>query len=284
MLGAVKRIFVFCLLWATQLAALPMGNPADPELYTTGIVPGNPCNLFNWREAGTVRVGFYGDYVFNAHLEVDSNGTIAKQIRDTRIMTNAGMLIFNAFRFVDVYGTLGTSTMSIQTNGTTFSTRNRVLDVMFEPSVTWSIGGRGILYRYKALTFGASAQYQVFHPKVLSFIDQGSGDVHYPNSGERFTSHWYQAGIGVTAKAGTKDFQLLPYWGFTVSLSQVKFRQQQELFPNIGTIYTLYSLTSTKVYGQSVGMTALVKEKVSVNFEGHFGIERAMSCNGQINF
>ncbi len=76
-----KWIFCsLCLLSSGAVYALPVGNPAEASLLTNGIFfsPGvncNPCDpCFSWFDIWSLKLGFYGDYVFNRHLKIRGEG------------------------------------------------------------------------------------------------------------------------------------------------------------------------------------------------------------------
>ncbi|ROT50700.1 major outer membrane porin, partial [Chlamydia trachomatis] len=75
----LKSVLVFAALSsASSLQALPVGNPAEPSLMIDGILwegfGGDPCDpCTTWCDAISMRMGYYGDFVFDRVLKTDVN-------------------------------------------------------------------------------------------------------------------------------------------------------------------------------------------------------------------
>ncbi len=59
--------------------ALPIGNPSEASLCTQGVFfGGSNCNTcdpcFCWFDAWSLRLGYYGDFVFNRNLRLAEEG------------------------------------------------------------------------------------------------------------------------------------------------------------------------------------------------------------------
>src|SRR5437660_1058012 len=124
-----KLVFsVLTILTCGAAYALPLGNPSEASLFlhgawwddcgATSYDPCDPC--FSWCDALSFRIGFYGDYVFNRHLEVRRGTDEGARIDHTGLFTNAGYLAFNFMDRIDIFGTLGATSLDIRTNGSVF--------------------------------------------------------------------------------------------------------------------------------------------------------------------
>nr|ACT83342.1 major outer membrane protein A [Chlamydia caviae] len=138
----MKKLLKSALLFATtgsalSLQALPVGNPAEPSLLIDGTMwegaSGDPCDpCSTWCDAISIRAGYYGDYVFDRILKIDSNKIISmgkaptsvtdykvaedraniahgKHLQDAEWSTNAAFLALNIWDRFDIFCTLGAS-------------------------------------------------------------------------------------------------------------------------------------------------------------------------------
>src|SRR5262245_1833417 len=102
--------------------ALPLGNPSEASLFKRGVLLGaSQCNKRDpccfWFDAWNVRLGYYGDFVFNRNLKIDGEGLDqGEDIEITQIFTNAGYLVLNLCDKLDIFGTLGASRIHIISN------------------------------------------------------------------------------------------------------------------------------------------------------------------------
>lgn len=150
----LKSAFLSAAFFAgnTSLQALPVGNPAEPSLLIDGTIwegmSGDPCDpCATWCDAISLRVGFYGDYVFDRVLKtdvskmflmgtaptspssaVDSNTTAeranpayGKHMHDAEWFTNAGYIALNIWDRFDVFCTLGATSGYFKGNSSSFN-------------------------------------------------------------------------------------------------------------------------------------------------------------------
>ena len=115
----MKKLFATLLtvMACSAAHALPVGNPSDASLLCDGLLweghCGDPCDpCLSWSDAFSIRVGFYGDYVFNRHLKGDHR--IRKQIDHTKLITNAALITANFWDRFDVFTTLGATKLFME--------------------------------------------------------------------------------------------------------------------------------------------------------------------------
>ncbi|ANH78500.1 porin [Candidatus Chlamydia sanziniae] len=136
---------------SASLQALPVGNPAEPCLLIDGTmwegVSGDPCDpCATWCDAISLRIGFYGDYVFDRILKADvaktfgmgaeptgntattfvtmterDNPAYNRRIHDAEWFTNAGYLALNIWDRFDVFCTLGATSGYVKANSRAFN-------------------------------------------------------------------------------------------------------------------------------------------------------------------
>ncbi|WP_080128758.1 porin [Chlamydia suis] len=151
----LKSVLVFAALGsASSLQALPVGNPAEPSLMIDGILwegfGGDPCDpCTTWCDAVSLRLGYYGDYVFDRVLKTDvakdfemgaapttASGTNAaapttstprenpaygKHFQDAEMFTNAAFMALNIWDRFDVFCTLGATNGYLKGNSASFN-------------------------------------------------------------------------------------------------------------------------------------------------------------------
>lgn len=242
--------------------ALPLGNPADPCLYTKSLL----CE--GWNPYLSVRLGYYGDFVFNRYLERASGVARGKDLEHCRFTTNSGLLVVNICKKVDVFSTLGATSVRIHTR----SDSGPYLDHEFNSRFSWSIGARGVVWECMGATLGVEGQYFSFCPHTTR-LTIGSVDSDYP-SGARAHAHEWQVGLGVAYRFSF----LVPYVG--IKWSRVRFDNNDALV--LGT--TIPDFKSHKHIGYAVGVSLFDCALASLAVEGRFADEKAVSVNGQINF
>ncbi|ETF40416.1 major outer membrane protein [Chlamydia pecorum IPTaLE] len=150
----LKSAFLSAAFFAgnASLHALPVGNPAEPSLLIDGTVwegmSGDPCDpCATWCDAISLRVGFYGDYVFDRVLKTDvpkqftmgpiptsstsaadsatpterNNAAYGKHMHDAEWFTNAGYIALNIWDRFDIFCTLGATSGYFKGNSSSFN-------------------------------------------------------------------------------------------------------------------------------------------------------------------
>lgn len=270
------------LLAGSTLVALPIGNPAEPTLLGEGLfLPGNAgldvCDLFyapriSWCDSFSLRFGFYGDYVFNHHMELKSGQDVEK----TEIYTNAGYLVFNLLNRIDIFGTLGASNLFVRGNSAIFRTETTTAPFEMESTTdfSWSIGSRVTFIDCGCLFFGAEGQYfriRTDLDRVTTGISEYYDDVHMD---------YWEWQIGVSA--GVKTGVLLPYLGLKISQSRLDFNEDQI---NVGTlVFNLNEFHQKQFWGYACGVSLIDIPYMSATAEARFGDEKALHVKTQCRF
>jgi len=269
--------------------ALPVFNPTEASLYTNGTWwstsccdPCDPC--FSWCDAFSLRVGFYGDYVFQRNLE-RSNGHI---VDSTTIFTNGGTLTLNICDWIDVWGMVGASKIKLHGDAALFATANpfSFIDLDFRSTVSWAVGARATIWECNNFGIGVEGQYFQTTPE-LGFIGDESGFVRNDAGGKTAGSTYgeWQAGLGAsyTYSTGCPGTEFVPYiavkWaGATFSLDNNTY------VTHAANTYQLQNLTASKLWGYAVGVTATINHAFGVSVEGRWGDESAVSVDSQLRF
>lgn len=291
----MKKLFVTMLTILTSGAAfaLPVGNPSDASLLCDGICweghCGDMCDpCLTWCDAFSVRVGFYGDYVYNRHLETNDTDP-DKDIDHSQIFTNAAFLAGNFWDRFDIFATLGVSKFYLEGNRRSFTedvVARGLYEVESNSEFSWSIGARGSLWECGCTTLGAEFQYFQSRPHITRIVDfRGSGDAtsggHLINPTSIVGSKYYewQFGLGISHRINF----LVPYAAVKWSGARLHLGEARGLFGNAGTA-TLLDLKNDKLWGYAIGVSLVDCEKMSLTVEGRYADETALYVNGQIRF
>ncbi|MCH9620299.1 MAG: Major outer membrane porin [Chlamydiales bacterium] len=263
------------------LSALPVGNPADASLYTNGVCSGgsvcDPCDPhFSWNDQFQGRIGFYGDYVFNRQMTIKGRGNV----RETSLKTNAGLMVVNLCNFIDVFWTLGGTTMNLVANGGEFSSDSTLIEIQFEPYFSWSVGGRATICKFGNLYGGVETQFFRTRPDIDNIIRYASGDITYLSIDNKAVYEEWQVGLGLTYKMGW----MAPYIAAKASTGKLKMGDYLFVFQGTGITYQLRDLVPRHVWGYVVGTTFAIGETVGLTLEGRFANELALYVNGEIRF
>lgn len=262
--------------------ALPVGNPADASLLCDGLFLeghcGDPCDpCLTWLDAFSVRIGFYGDYVFNRHMEVDDNARDC-DVEHTKIITNAGFLAVNFWDRFDIFATLGATNIFVETNERAFGLPDSGrFEIKTDTHFSWSLGVRGTIWECGCTTLGAEAQYFYTRPDITRLTLEDSFSV-YPN-GLRAKYREWQIGVGIAHRIN----MLVPYAAVKIGHSQFRLDEIPVVLPNED-LAILYDLESKKFWGYAIGVSFVDCEKASLTVEGRWANEKALYVNGQIRF
>ncbi len=81
----------------SQSETLSEASLLHDGLFWEGHCGADPCDpCLTWCDAFSLRVGFYGDYVFNRHMRIHHpSGGNSHQLETFQLFTNAGYLALN---------------------------------------------------------------------------------------------------------------------------------------------------------------------------------------------
>ena len=286
-------VTILTLLPCGAAYALPVGNPGEASLFLNGAWCDNngcdPCDpCFSWCDAWNFRIGYYGDFVFNRHLQVDlgDDDNHGRDIDKTEIHTNAGYLALNICDRVDVFGTLGATTIRIRTDAVSWGLIGGFeSDLAFRSEFSWSVGGRASLWQCDCLLIGLEGQYFQSRPEFDNFLHLDTGRIAYFNddNGVRY-SEW-QVGLGAAYRFATScpSIAMVPY--IAVKWAGSKFKLNNFTYTDLdGTVFTFPKLEAKKLWGYAVGMSLTLCDAIGVTVEGRWGDEKAVYVNGQLRF
>lgn len=289
------------LLTCSAAHALPVGNPAEATLFLNGAWwdgyccdPCDPC--FSWCDAWSIRIGYYGDFVFNRHLKrhSDLDTVYGENIDTTQIFTNAGYLALNVCDRLDVFGTLGETSIRMYAdmqswgNVITFlspATAAIISSLDYQPEFSWSAGARATLWECECFFLGIEGQYFQTNPHINQFIDGTAGQISYFNDSRCSQYSEWQVGLGASYRFATScpSFAMVPY--AAVKWSGAEFKQHNIDFLDYeGATLVFPNLKNSKTWGYAIGMSLTLNDMVGATVEGRWGDEKAVSVVGQFRF
>ncbi|MCP5469232.1 MAG: hypothetical protein H7A36_01845 [Chlamydiales bacterium] len=281
----MKRLLLL-LLAAAPLSALPLQNPMLSTMFSDGLICEDSCGaaffgLFD------VRLGFYGDYVYNTHMKVKRPGN-SGNVRKTSVMTNAGEVTVNFCNF-DVFATVGATnidvllgTRSLATSGTD---QNNLLEITTDAGTSWSVGGRWAIWDCGAFGLGIEGQYFSASPSLNSLIGYARAEPIYFN-GQDVNYRAWQVGLGVNWMIPiTECYSLNPYWGGFWTDSKMTFGNATALISGFSNVNVqLFDIEKNRQYGWAFGVTWLNAGLATITAEGRWAGEKAAFLSGQIQY
>jgi major outer membrane protein len=280
----MKKLFIASLIiFACNGAyALPVGNPAEPTLLLDALFFGSNCEkyyerscidpCYSWTDAISIRLGFYGDYVFNRHLG-SSEDDNRFEIDRTEISTNAAYLVLNFCDRLDLFTTLGASNFDLHTH-INAGVSNVGLHVNTSSQFSWSVGARAILLEYGCTTLGIEGQYFTTNPDI-NYVRLAESVTIYPT---RAPFHYREGQVGVGIAHRLEN--VVPY----IALKWSKARVHSHQDGIDGALLGFPNLKNSKNWGYAFGLTFIGCEKMSLTAEGRFADEKALYVNGQVRF
>jgi len=282
----MKKLFTTMLtvLAGGTAFALPVGNPSEASLLCDGICweghCGDACDpCLGWADAFSIRLGFYGDYVFQRNLKMKGSGGSSNgyhYINSTRLYTNAGYLAANFWDKVDLFGTLGASNLGLGAESTALSSRTTGdhgdTSIFVNPGLSWSAGIRATLWECGCTAFGGEFQYFQFNSTLDSVVHDNTVFPAVGSNSAKYAE--WQFGLGVSHRINF----LVPYIAVKWSSARLNFGKYSV------DLLTLNSTKTALLWGYAVGVSVIDCEKAAITGEARFGDESAAYINGQFRF
>lgn len=273
--------------------ALPLGNPLEPSLLTKTVFSGYvfpPLNDPRLCDVWGLKIGYYGDFVWNRHMEIHTSDTRPRsKIREIQLETDAALIALNFWNRVDLFCALGGTEIFLISPGGAFNpatdadSRRRVT-ITTNTDFAWSCGLRATLWERRCFGLGAEVQYAHARPHLFSlrvddflpFDIRSSGHIDY---------HEWQAGVGAAYKIRIpgRCVSLVPYTGIKWAHAVMKVRHPViALTPT--TTYSLSHFENAKDFGGAVGISMIGCSRASLSVEGRFCDENAIHIDFHFRF
>ncbi len=291
-----KFFFVLVLFTLGKLQALPVLNPTDPTLYTNNYWWDHDyyyCKYDSWVDRFSLHFGFYGDYVYNRKLGIDTKLEVIDGVTfslgggfiETTLATNAGILALDICHWIEIYGTCGVTNLFSKWNTTEFGgiLNETVVDFNFNPEVSYTAGVSVALWECGSFTIGGQGQYFYCNPYLTSVTYYENGSKTNFDHNNRCTYQEYQGAVAAAYTFSTRNFAFIPFGavdfsGVNWNLNNLVELVLEEEVPNFATAH------QERITGWAIGITALLCDLASVTVEGRFANEKALHVNGQLAF
>lgn len=277
--------WLFSLLVCLPLHALPLNNPKLASLACDGVffsyncaLPGTNCDTLS------VRLGYYGDFVFNNYMEVDHDDR--GSIRLVRIYTNGGEIDFNLWNRFDIFGMVGVGNVLIEAPIHNFSVAgnpvNSLLTIDTSSDIAWSVGARGTVWECGRLAFGVEGQYYATTPSINYLSDHFRTTSTYLD-GVNLQYRAWQIGLGATYEICiTPCFSFLPYAWLAGEGAHVDMGDARVTLADQGVTVELFDLQKERYFGYAFGGTLVGGERILITAEGRFAYEKALFLSIQM--
>jgi major outer membrane protein len=279
----IKRIILILFFFhcvPERVEALPVGNPSEASFFNymnCCEIHADNCELLF--EIARLRIGYYGDFVFQRHLET----VHGRHIDYSEIATNAAYIALNFFEVAELFTTVGASHFKLNTSLGPFNQTNPSPRFDFESSTafSWSLGAHASLWEINCFTLGLMAQYYESRPKPRVLFVRTNVDARPDENSRRKYSEW-QIGAGISCRYS--EF-FIPYAAVKYNEALWEFKNETFMLTQ-STLATLPNLRSSKNLGVAVGLTLVPFEckKMALTIEGRFADETAAYFNALVQF
>lgn len=289
MMNLSRYFFWLLFSFFCPLHALPLGNPCDSMIFQCGFLWDSEFGAFSGR------IGYVEDCVFNRHLAA-RNGE--GNIRVTEVKSSSALFVFNILDQVDIFATLGASSVTIRTPDKVFANNafnifdgstggNPLVVISTASHISSSLGLRGVIFATDSLCIGIEGQYFFTAPAVTSIYEPF--DTFYVTYAEGVKLRYkeYQIGIGASYSIClTPAINLIPYIGAQFARVSVDMGDSKQHINSLITFITdhditLVDLKNGRNFGYSIGLTLMSLKRFSLGIEGRFVNEKSFTCTVQ---
>jgi hypothetical protein len=270
----MKKIFSSVAIFLSSfLHSLPVTNPASPALLKEGLIWGSKCDCYG------LKMDYIGDFVNNRYVK-DLNGKVSR----FSYYSHSGVIIFNAFDLLDVYGWAGVYNYKYNNNQPDTLGVNYLVQASSKNQLVWGLGVKAILWKKNfgacgATYIGIDSKYQVAQPTLFNAAYYNGNNALTDNT--NYHTREAQVALGVAHKIGL----LVPYAALKWSYFKAKENRGAFIEGMSGSpIISIYHLKSYTHFGFAAGLTLLVKERLSVGVEYAFNDESSFSINSEVRF
>ena len=259
---------IFVSLFALQLAALPVGNPADPSAFCTHLLS-NPAE-----DSGKLscRLSYLGNYVQNRKMQLQM---LPKPTAyEAALMTQSGVFTVNVLQRLDLMASMGASNLRVQS-----PVLDRYEEVIEDETgqlstlsnFSWGVGVRGMLLQAGPITVGGGAQYFYTHP-VVSRVREEYFEGSIADQGIRVLYEELQLDVASSYTiALSRRLALLPYIGLQYSQAVLNGEDAEFLF------FHFPALIEQRTVGYSLGLTLMGGQCCHLTIEQRLLNENALS-------
>ncbi|HVX01322.1 MAG TPA: hypothetical protein VHA52_12940 [Candidatus Babeliaceae bacterium] len=254
------RILGIFLIFPSLIFALYMGNPAEPQIITTGFFIPQDCSA-------SVKIGYQGDRIFDRLLR--SYAKAHGRVDHFELQTDQGVLIFNYLDRLEIYGSVGSMRSQFWFRPKADHQRRE-----FETHNTWT-GGSGahfLLAEWGCTGIGLDAKVQYGKPGIKWITVNGQSHA----TGAHLTFFEWQASFAVFH---TLDL-FIPYLGIKYSAAHAHVdRLSKSVYA-----HKHFKMHSRRRFGMALGCSLSQGKRIDLNAEVQLIDEQAITFGGNIKF
>jgi hypothetical protein len=207
-----------------------------------------------------------------------------RSVDTTKLFTNAGYLVLNFKERVDLFATLGTSQISLNTSLVAFNDVDPfpLFEIESGSAFSYSLGGKATLLHYKCASLGIEGQYLSTKPNIKrAYI--AAGAVSYLD--DKLITHYTEWQVGGGISYRYNPF-FIPYIAVKYSRSHWKLADGKNIIIESNTDTFFFNLHNQRNWGYALGLTLCPYfcDKMAVTVEARFLDEKAFYVNGQMRF
>lgn len=255
-----KLLLVVISTAACALTASPVGNPASPSMYKSGVTSQEQSDF-------SLRAGYLGDFVTHRKLQAKSTGHSNKETAKFKRNFNGLEATFNFNDRIDIVGRLGYAnhTFLAPENAYRFKTRN---------DLSYGIGARGAVFEMDNYTVSVHGHYSRDNSTINKFMAAGGQVVNVKSQKVKLRDKTWTVGATVSQQMDN----ITPYAGVQYVKNRLSFSKAAV------NGQPLMGQKNRKEFGAVAGVGLVHNEKASLNLEGRFINETAIGVSGQMRF
>lgn len=257
----MKKLLLVVVSTATcALSASPVGNPASPSMYKSGVTSQEQSDF-------SLRAGYLGDFVTHRKLQQKATGHKNKDTAKFKRNFNGVEATFNFNDRIDIVGRVGMAdhTFLAPNNAYRFKTRN---------DLSYGIGARGAVFEMDNYTVSVHGHYSRDNSTINKLSIAGGDNANVKSQKVKLRDKTWTVGATVSQQMDN----ITPYAGVQYVKNRLSFSQ-----PNVGG-QALVGQKNRKEFGAVAGVGLIHNEKASLNIEGRFINETAVGVSAQMRF
>lgn len=259
---------VACLTFEA-LFANPAGNACDVVFFEEGIFAEGKSDT-------SLRLGYIGDFIVDRKQQVRNQKQLQTEIAQRDF--NGVECTLNLYNRFDFMGRLGYANCN-----TRWSVgQNSDLRLATRDDFAWAFGAKAMINQWEKTTLSISGSYMWGNAKVERAETTGVG---FTPIGQQYVLnqnvHQREKKWNFGATIGHQIENLMPYIGLQYIQDKTYFKENITL---ANQVVSLPNFSSRKKVGTVVGIGLAAGKKATLNLEGRFLNESALTLTGQARF
>lgn len=259
-----KLLLVAISTAACALSASPVGNPASPMMYKSGVTGEEEGEL-------SFRAGYLGDFVTHRKVRIKDQPKNVKETSKFKRNFHGVEGVFNFNERIDILGRIGYANHTLFSPTTSLKAKTKY-------ALAYGIGVRADVYEMDNIAFAVHGNYSRDSSKIKKATTVMGVS---PLTGKcKLHDKTWDVGATVTQQMDN----IAPYLGVQYTKNRTLVDINQAAFDG-GSIFTSKTkFKNRKNLGVVAGVGMVYNEKASLNLEGRFLQETAFGVSAQFRF